>query len=325
MAEPAHPEPLALGLDAGGTQTRWALVRPGGQSVAEGAVAGFSATQRATAAGQQALEATLGALARAVQPHGHVQAVHGGITGHGGSPGADDPLAAQLADALGVPAPAVQLCSDIALVCAACFAPGQGIVVCAGTGSIGAHVDGSGVLHRAGGRGALIDDAGSGHWIACEALRQVWRAEDAAPGAWAGSAMARALLQRVGGTDWAHTRAFMARADRGEIGRLALAVAESAAAPSPDPAALVLLQRAGVELARLAQCLLQRLGPQPVALAGRVFELHPAVGEALAATLPGVPLQRVAGDGLALAAARLAARRLGPQPSSPEPQEPPCC
>ncbi|HEY1396565.1 MAG TPA: hypothetical protein VF536_10650, partial [Roseateles sp.] len=35
--------PLGLGLDAGGTQTRWALARPDGTLVARGEVGGFSA------------------------------------------------------------------------------------------------------------------------------------------------------------------------------------------------------------------------------------------------------------------------------------------
>ena len=117
-------------------------------------------------------------------------------------------------------------------------------------GSFAARLGADGRLLRAGGRGGLIDDAGSGPWIAREALKAVWRAEDVAPGAWRGSPLARALFERIGGSDWDATRAWVyggARA-RGELGTLAVAVADAAA---QDPDARRLLERAGAELARL--------------------------------------------------------------------------
>jgi N-acetylglucosamine kinase-like BadF-type ATPase len=160
-------------------------------------------------------------------------------------------------------------------------------------------------LHRAGGRGAVIDDAGGGHWIARQALQLVWRAEDATPGAAAATPLGRALAQAVGGDDWPATRAFVYGASRGELGTLALAVA--AAADEGDAPALALLQQAGRELARLAQALHGRLGAGlPVALAGRVFDLHPAIEAALRQALPGVALHR-SSEPAQHAAARLAA------------------
>src|SRR5437762_12488571 len=41
----APSDVLALGIDAGGTETRWALARGSGEIVAEGQVRGFSALQ----------------------------------------------------------------------------------------------------------------------------------------------------------------------------------------------------------------------------------------------------------------------------------------
>jgi N-acetylglucosamine kinase-like BadF-type ATPase len=181
--------------------------------------------------------------------------------------------------------------SDIELACRAAFAPGAGIVVYAGTGSIAAFLDGSGTLQRAGGHGAVIDDAGGGHWIARQALRHIWRAEDEAPGAWRQSALARAVFAQVGGSDWAHTRQWVYGATRGELGTLALAVA---AAADEDEAAAAILRAAGAELARLASVLMRRVGPLPLALAGRVFELHPGVQNAVLAALPaGTAVQRL--------------------------------
>jgi hypothetical protein len=55
------------------------------------------------------------------------------------------------------------------------------------------------------------------------------------------------------------------------------------------------------------QALSQRLGPQPVALAGRVFTLHPAVLAALREALPGTDFNRIE-EPAHHAAARLAAR-----------------
>ncbi len=279
-SDTSHPtQALALGLDAGGTQTRWAVAGAGGRIHAEGQVAGFSALQMAHETGRAVLQTLLAEVARSSGP---VQSVVAGVTGFDTAQSAE--LCALLAAALGAQPAAVRTLSDIELAFHAAFAPGAGIVVYAGTGSIAAHLDSSGTLQRAGGRGVVIDDAGGGHWIAREALRAVWRAEDDAPGAAQQSALGRALAARVGGGDWPATRQWVYGASRGELGLLALAVAQ--AARDADAQALDILQSAGVELARLAQALLQRLGPQPVALAGRVFDLHPCIEAQLRASLP---------------------------------------
>ncbi len=304
---PAHEGPgPGLGLDGGGTQTRWALADAQGRVLAEGRVAGISGLLLADASGRAALVQTLAALAADVTQAGR-SAMAGTtpgriVAGLTGFASADTAMLQQLLAApFGLPADAVQLMSDIELACHAAFAPGQGAVVYAGTGSIAAFVDAAGELHRAGGRGAVIDDAGGGHWIAREALRQVWRAEDAAPGAGQHSALGRQLFAAVGGSDWAHTRAWVYGASRGEVGTLALAVA--AAADEADAAALALLQQAGQELARLAHCLHQRFGPLPLALAGRVFELHPAIEASLLASMPaGSRVQRLLNPAHRLAA-----------------------
>ncbi len=298
---------LFLGLDAGGTATRWALADAAGAIAAQGTVAPVSGLMLLDAPGRAALDAALAELAEALRPRvapPALRAAWAGVTGFDGEQSAA--FVPRLAAALGLAPAAVTLATDIELACRAAFAPGEGLVVYAGTGSIAAHLAADGRLQRAGGRGAVLDDAGGGHWIAREALKRVWRAEDAQPGAWRGSPMARALFEAMGDTaggDWAVTRSFVYGASRGELGRLALAVARAAA---DDPAALALLQEAGTELARLALALRGRLGSLPVALAGRVFELHPAVEAALRAALPGVAIHRST-EPAHEAAARLAA------------------
>ena len=323
MSEAAHhtrATPAGLGLDAGGTGTRWALMSTHGGLLGEGRVAGLSALQLQDAAGRGHIKAALAEIAHEVAhlgPVGAVGAVGAVVAGVTGFDAHQVPLlCTMLAAATGVGVGAVQAMTDIELACHSAFAPGEGYVVYAGTGSIAAFIDNAGTLHRAGGRGVVIDDAGGGHWIAREALRTVWRAEDETPGAGRESPLARHLFARLGGADWAHTRQWVygagqasggQAASRGELGTLALAVA---AAADEDPAAMALLHAAGAELARLARALIGRFGPRPLALAGRVFDLHPAIEQALRAALPaGTALQRVTLPAHH-AAARMAAARI---------------
>ena len=279
MNDSTHAPKLGLGLDAGGTATRWLLVDGRGQEQARGEAAGFSAAQLGTVQ-QPLLDAALAELSDALRALPRPTRVYGGLTGFDGAAG-DVPgaLHARLAQALGIDASAVTLVSDIELACRATFEPGRGILVMAGTGSIAAHLRADGRLERAGGRGSLLDDGGSGYWIAREALRGVWRREDAMPGAWQASALARSLFAHIGGDTWARTREFVAGAARGELGALATAVAR--AAQEGDADAQVILYRAGTELARIALALIARCGAQPVALAGRVPTLDERIVAAL--------------------------------------------
>jgi len=292
----------ALGIDAGGTGTRYVLLAADGRVLADGEAPALSGTQLFDAAGAAAADVVLGGIARALPEL--PRSLVAGLTGY------DRALAPQLLPRLmqifGTTEACTQAMSDIELLCHAAFA-GDGIVVYAGTGTVAALVDAMGHVHRVGGRGALIDDAGGGHWIAREALRQVWRAEDEEPGAWQRSPLAHALFECVGGNEWAQTRQWAYGASRGELGTLATVVAASA---GKDAAALALLEQAGRELARLAQALLRRYGRMPVALAGRVFDLHPAIERAFMAALPlGTEVRRLH-ELPHEAAARIALRRL---------------
>jgi N-acetylglucosamine kinase-like BadF-type ATPase len=167
----------------------------------------------------------------------------------------------------------VQAMTDIEL---ACHAAGDGYVVYAGTGSIAAFIDAKGALQRAGGRGAIIDDAGGGHWIAREALRRIWRAEDDCPGAWRDSPMATKLFAAHGGSEWAQTRAWVYGASRGELGTLALAVARPQGRRGPGRA--VPADAGRHRIARLVLALIHRHGPRPLVMAGRVFNAAPGGG-----------------------------------------------
>ena len=272
--------PTGLGIDAGGTQTRWALASPDGTILAEGQVAGLSALQIASADGRAAVQALLAELAAEVLRHARPLRIRAGLTGYGGDAA---PWQALLAPLFDLPAAAISLASDIEVAYLGSFAPGEGYLVYAGTGSIGAFIDRDGQFHRAGGRGVMLDDGGGGFWIAREALRHVWRNEDEEPGRWRTSPLSLAVLDQIGSADWAASRQFIYGQDRGAVGTLALAVAASAEA---DPVAAAILQRAGAELARLALALTRRFGARPVTLAGRASTLHPLIAASMRAALP---------------------------------------
>ncbi|ALV04787.1 N-acetylglucosamine kinase [Roseateles depolymerans] len=304
---------LGLGLDAGGTQTRWCLAQADGTCVARGAVGGLTALLLESTAGRITLAQTLQTLAadvRAAAGHGRILGLDAGITGLGEPDGpAGRQLRDLLAQHLGLPPDTLRCDSDIAAAWHALFQPGEGHLVYAGTGAIAAHIDTHGALHRAGGRGPLIGDEGGGLWIAREALALIWRREDEAPGAWQQSLLARRMFERLGGPDWSLSRHFLyggdAAARRGSLGQLALAVGQ--AAHEGDTDALALLHRAGVELARLALALCRRLGPLPISAAGRVLTLHPAIATGLRSALPLHLTLTLAQPDTALSAARRAA------------------
>ena len=128
---------FGLGIDAGGTETRWALAAPGGAILADGVVAGLSALQMATSDGRAAVRASLEELAAAVLAHASPLRIQAGLTGFGGD---DELLQSWLAQLLGVAPSAVTLSNDIELAYRANFAPGAGYLVYAGTGSIGAYI-----------------------------------------------------------------------------------------------------------------------------------------------------------------------------------------
>ena len=286
-----------LGIDAGGTRTRWALAGTDGAVLAEGEVAGLSALQM----GSASVQATLAQLAQQVLTHARPVRIRAGVTGFGGP---NDPLQQVLAALFGLRPQQVALSSDIEIAYLDSFAPGEGYVVYAGTGSIGAFIDSSGQFHRAGGRGVYLDDGGGGYAIARAALRHIWRGEDEQPGRWRNSPMAHAVFTYIGGDDWALSRQFMYGQERGAVGQLALAVAASA---DSDPVAAAILHEAGAELARLAWALCQRFGVRPVVLSGRAASLHTSIYAAMRTALPDAISLTQSGGLAHHAAARIAA------------------
>lgn len=298
---------LGLGLDVGGTKCRWALANSQGQLLQEGHTGSFNGQQVHTEEGRQHIRQQLAAVRAAAVQAIELQAPGGalplgvwaGVTGFDG-PGregsrqpasgeqascfqARPTLHAHLAECLGVAEPAVSLFNDVELAHRVSLEPGEGHLVYAGTGCIATYLDPHGQLHRVGGRGETLGDDGSGYWLGCQALKAIWRAEDEQPGYMQHSPLAQALFQAVGGPRWEDTRRFMHLASRGDVGRLALAVA---AVADQDGVAQRLLREAGAELARLAHLLIRHHGMRPVGYTGGAFDLHPLLVSTMVNKLP---------------------------------------
>ncbi|MET0746123.1 MAG: BadF/BadG/BcrA/BcrD ATPase family protein [Microvirga sp.] len=294
---------LGLGIDAGGTATRWRLADPQGACIAQGSTEPLTGHLFSAAAEERARH-VVGGLARIVAETGRPHGIVAGITGLTRETPAEALMRAILAEAFAVPGDRVFVAEDMWIAYLSYFALGEGVLVYSGTGSIGYYLTPDKQVIRVGGRGNLIDDGGSGFWVAREALKIVLRTEEESPGAGWSSPLGLTLARGLGGTDWNLVRAFVYGGDRGKIGILARAVAE--AAETGDPVSLDILRQAGRELARLATSLIKRVGQRPVALVGGGSRLHPVVFESFQAELP--PGTEVVTNDVdaALTAARLA-------------------
>jgi len=299
-------QPCFLGMDVGGTQTRWALATSTGELIAEGVAEGFSAARLASEDETEIVHGRLNNIAQTVrrlEKNCRLSGLHAGVTGIG----ADAPrLVSMIALAFDLAEDQVIVSSDAELIFHAVLAPDEGYLVYAGTGSIAAFIDQAGVLHRAGGRGVMLDDAGGGYWIAREALRRVWRREDEQPGVWRDSPMARALFAIVGGDSSIFATRYLMERQRGEIGMLALVVAEHA---GDDALAAEILRDAGAELARLANVMTRRYGERRIVVAGRASLLHPLIESAMRRAMPATAQIQFLQVQAHIAAARMAAMK----------------
>lgn len=270
-----------LGIDVGGTAARWVVVDEGGAELTRGSANGATGHLFAEAE-RSRFEVMAANIARAAPAA--ISAIHAGITGLGPKAHAD--ARAILGGEFGISSDAVTAGDDMELAYLSTFVPGEGHMVAAGTGSIGLHIPAKGEAIRVGGRGILIDDGGSGTWIALTALNELYHRIDETGAAAGAQRLADALYAAIGGATWDDVRAFVYGSDRGRIGTLAQAV--SAAATAGDPLALSILSRAAGELTRLARALIARAGRLPVAFVGGVIDLHPAIRPAVIEKLAGM-------------------------------------
>jgi len=295
---------LGLGIDAGGTATRWRLADDRGACIAQGSAEPLTGHLFSAAAEERARQIILD-MAQTVMRQGRPLGIVAGITGLTRDTPSEAKMRALFGEIFELSPDRVFVAEDMWIAYLSYFALGEGILVYSGTGSIGYYLSESKEVIRIGGRGNLIDDGGSGFWIAREALKTVLRKEEESPGAGWATTLGQCLAKALGGTDWNIVRSYVYGGDRGKIGSLARAVGE--AAKVDDEKALRILREAGEELARLANSLAKRIGPRPVALAGGSSRLHPIVAQAFRHAL-ATPVEFITTDlDAGLTAARLAA------------------
>lgn len=245
-----------LGVDAGGTGTRAALVVDG--VTTERFCAGpFNFLLHDDGVPQMA------ALARAARP----AAMGIGVPGLAREPGAAAAFAAAVSEACGV---RTRVAPDATTAWLGAFLGRPGIAVIAGTGSVA--VGGSpGALQFVGGHGHLVGDEGSGYWIGRTALRAALAgAEGTGPPTRLGDALTEAAGASV---EELVLRVQRSPADRTVLTGLAPVVGRCAAGPDEDPVAGSILAEAATALAGLAAALRRRLGELPVAGVGGVFAM----------------------------------------------------
>jgi N-acetylglucosamine kinase-like BadF-type ATPase len=313
-----------LGIDAGGSSTRWLLVDEAGEQRGAGTVGPVSAidlpqdpSASLVSGSRDHTIANLEELTSAVLAVGSPSFVLAGVTGLDTLSPEALRLEAFLAATLAVPVQTVRVLGDIATAYLASFAPGMGVLVYGGTGSVAVHVGTDGSLIRAGGHGYLIDDGGGGFWIGREALRRVLRVADESGGP-AGGILATAIYADLGGSDWPTIRRAVYGGGRARVAALTPIVARAASRGDQD--ALAVLAGAGSELARLVGIVCGRLGQVlPVALAGGVAQCGAPLVKAVAASVPAGASVSVASTSPVEAAAAVARQMAAGEAALPAP------
>ncbi|ULH14207.1 ATPase (plasmid) [Deinococcus sp. KNUC1210] len=251
---------LLLGLDAGGSSTKWGLFRQDGTLLRQGRAAAMTG-HLFSSSDTDRLQTFLTQLHADVQTP--VAAVVAGVSGL--QVGALPLLRAALSETFAVPDAQIRVTDDMELAYAAHFLPGEGVLVYAGTGSIAYHRTRAGEVLRAGGHGFLLGDEGGAFWQGQQALRAVLAVQDA--GRLPEGPLARELEAVTGSLAWPQVRRWVYEGGRAALATLAPALHR--AALLNDPAALDVTRRAGAALVALARTLLGRCPPgTPLSLCG---------------------------------------------------------
>jgi N-acetylglucosamine kinase-like BadF-type ATPase len=163
--------------------------------------------------------------------------------------------------------------TDAAIALSGATATGRGIAAIAGTGSIAFGRNGEERTARAGGWGYIFGDEGSGFDIARQALRAAVRMEE---GWGPPTSLRQALLDSTGRRNADEVLHLFYTAEWPRVRVAALAPLADAAAAEGDAVAMVILNRAAIELAMLVGAVRSQLwkpgAPVDVAYIGGVFQ-----------------------------------------------------
>jgi glucosamine kinase len=163
----------------------------------------------------------------------------------------------------------IEIVGDMVTALRAAFASSVGVLVVAGTGSIGYGRNQKGETARAGGWGFAISDEGSGHWIGRSAVTAALRAYDEGE-----SSSLFHVISKAWGTatldDLVKSANSTPPPDFSKLFSPVLTAADAG-----DGLARSVLTQAGSELARVAKIVIARIFPEepsiPVAMSGSVF------------------------------------------------------
>ncbi len=287
----------ALGIDVGASSSKFVVMNPKGLVLETGSFEPFSG-HVFTAESRAFNFAILEKLLTRVKPF-QIAAVTAGITGLSLEVALE--FQVLIAELLELLPEKIQVTNDMDLAYRANFAPGAGILVYAGTGSIAYHVARDGSVLRSGGYGFLIDDAGGGFWIGREALKlALFRLERGIS-----DPLSRLIFEHIGGSDWDAVRSFAYGGGRQALASLAPIVGIGVNQGSTD--AQEVLTQAANALVSLAKNMRFKLENLPIVFSGGVFNVSPLLEETIKQAFPEATFNRASS---ALSAARMALENL---------------
>jgi glucosamine kinase len=266
--------PYLIGIDGGGSATRARLTDGAGRGLGDGVAGPSSLSLGVKPAWAQIELAIARCFASADLP---VAPPHDCALG-AGLAGANFKDQAQQFLRISGRFAHVALATDGATLLLGAFGGRPGVVVAAGTGSVGEALRRDGSRVSVGGWGFPVGDEGGGAWLGLGAVRAAQWALD---GRAARGALAEAIYQRIG-AQAEDILAWCAEAGQGAYAQLAPHVF---AAADADPAAAALLRAAADSICAMADAL-DPAGDLPVALSGSIgLRLMPYLPARLAARL----------------------------------------
>ena len=284
-----------LGVDGGGTKTRFVLIDGAGETLAEAQLGTTYHPQIGLDGVRAVLEQGVGdVLAQAGLGADALTHAFFGLPGYG-----EDSRVAPRLDAVprGILTHGRYHCgNDMVCGWAGSLACADGINIVAGTGSIG-YGQRAGREARAGGWGDVFSDEGSAHWIAVQGLNAYSRMSDGRAPIGPLHAIINRTLRLAHDLDICALVYGEGAWSRGKVAQLSPVVAQAAA--EGDEAAQRIFVLAGRELADIVAAVFGRLGfpdePVPVSYSGGAFSagalLLTPFAEALAGKSPDFELR----------------------------------
>jgi len=244
---------FVVGVDGGGTRTRAVILDDRGVELGRAEARGRVATAESPRGAAEAVAAAVRAAAERARVDLPGLVLWAGLAGAG----RDDVRDAVRSELAGTGlARDVHVGTDVEAAFHDAFGDGPGLLLIAGTGSIGWGRAADGRIDRVGGWGERLGDEGSGYAIGLDALRAVVRASDGRDPA---TRMSPAVLAACGMEDASDLVGWIERAAKSDVAALVPIVVDAAA--RLDPAAAAIVERAVAALDRHVATLLERAGP----------------------------------------------------------------